>query len=124
MKKYFVSDIEKLTLVNDNFREVLSTTAHSQLVLMCLNAGEDIGKETHPVDQFFRCERGTGVATLGTEEFLVHAGVALHIPAGTVHNISAGPDGEMKLYTIYAPPHHPVGTVHRTKADAIKDEGL
>jgi mannose-6-phosphate isomerase-like protein (cupin superfamily) len=118
MKKYFVTDIEKMTLENDNFREVVSTTAYSQVVLMSLNADEDIGEELHDVDQFFRCEQGTGVAIIGTEEFLMHAGVAVHIPAGTKHNICSGPTGEMKLYTIYAPPHHPVGTVHRTKIDA------
>lgn len=122
MNKYFVGDIEKMTLDNNNFREVISTTAHSQLVVMSLRAHEDIGDEVHDVDQFFRCETGEGVAHIDGEQHRVHAGVVLHIPAGSRHNIKNTDDREMKLYTIYAPPHHPVGTVHRTKADAVRGE--
>lgn len=114
------TDIEKRTEANDYFREVLFTADHSQLVVMSLKPGEDIGRETHPdIDQFIRVEEGTGKTILDGEEFLVEDGSAIVIPAGTEHNlINTSSTEPLKLYTIYSPPEHPDGTVHKTKAEA------
>jgi mannose-6-phosphate isomerase-like protein (cupin superfamily) len=117
----YVGDIEKITEKNSYFRQVLFTGKHLQLVVMCLQGGEEIGDEVHPdVDQFFRIEEGKARFVFHeTEEHLVKAGDAVVVPAGTFHNvINASPDGQLKLYTIYTPPNHPDGTVHKTKADA------
>ncbi|HEY3297613.1 MAG TPA: cupin domain-containing protein [Armatimonadota bacterium] len=117
---YFGS-IEKKTLENTYFREVLFTGKHSQLVVMCLQAGEEIGDEVHPnVDQFFRIEQGEAKFVLNeTEEHIVHEGDAVVVPAQTYHNvINTSNKAELKLYTIYSPPNHPDGTIHRTKAEA------
>ena len=119
--KGYVGAIEELTLENTNFRQVLFTAAHSQLVLMCLQPGEEIGDEVHPsVDQFFRIERGEARFVLAEkEERLVHDGDAVVVPAGTYHNvINTSKPAQLKLYTIYSPPNHPDGTVNKTKADA------
>ncbi|HEY4717871.1 MAG TPA: cupin domain-containing protein [Anaerolineales bacterium] len=113
-------DIEKKTEKNDYFREVLFTGPHSQLVVMSLNVGEDIGLETHPdTDQFIRVEEGKGKAVLDGEEFELEDGSAIVIPAGTQHNvINTSSKKAMKLYTVYTPPEHPDGTIHKTKAEA------
>ncbi len=118
----YVGPIEKTTLENGYFRKVLFTGKHSQLVVMCLQGGEEIGNEVHPdVDQFFRIEEGSAkfVFNNGKEEHLVHNADAVVVPAGTYHNvINASSTKPLKLYTIYTPPQHPDGTVHKTKAEA------
>ena len=120
--KGFVTKIEKDALENDYFRNVLYTAAHSQLVVMSLQPHEDIGEEIHTLDQFIRCEYGTGKAVLDGVEHEMSAGFAVLIPAGTKHNIiNSSSDKKMKLYTVYAPPNHRDGVVHKTKADAEAD---
>lgn len=115
----YVANIEKETLENSNFRKVLFTGLHSQLVVMNLGAGEEIGMEVHPnVDQFLRIEKGTGKAILDGEESALEDGTAVIVPAGTNHNIVNTGTAEMKLYTVYSPPNHKPGTVHPAKADA------
>jgi len=117
----YVGPIEKATEENDYFRRVLFTGKYSQLVVMCLQAGEEIGNEVHPdVDQFFRIEKGSARFVFGGEEkHLVRAGGAVVVPAGTYHNvINTSQKRPLKLYTIYTPPQHPDGTVHKTKAEA------
>lgn len=117
-------DIEELTLANKNFRQVLYTAPHSQLVLMSLLPGEEIGLEVHNgVDQFFRFEKGSGKIILAGEETIIGDGDAAIVPAGTEHNvINISATEELKLYTIYSPANHPDGTVHATKAEAEKYE--
>lgn len=120
MSGYFAA-IEELTVENSFFRRVIFTAKHSQLVLMCLQPNEEIGRELHAeVDQFFRIEQGDARFVLGDdEEHLVHAGDAVVVPARTAHNvINASQSEPLKLYTIYSPPNHPEGTLHRTKAEA------
>lgn len=116
----FVDNIEKLTLENNNFRRVMFTGKYSQLVLMSLKPGEEIGMEVHPhVDQFFRFEKGQGRVIIDGEASDVQDGFAVVVPAGANHNIINVSDSEdLKLYTIYSPPNHPPGTVHATKAEA------
>ena len=117
----YVGSIEKQTLKNTYFREVLFTGKHSQLVVMCLQPGEEIGDEVHPnVDQFFRIEQGEAKFVLNeNEEHLVREGDAVVVPAQTYHNvINTSKTAELKLYTIYSPPNHPAGTIHKTKAEA------
>ena len=120
----FVGNIEGLTLANDNFRQVLFTGPHSQLVLMSLNPNEDIGMEVHSnVDQFFRVEKGEGKVVMNKEEQLIKDGSAIVVPAGTEHNIiNTSSDSCLKLYTIYTPPQHKDGVVHKTKTEAEADE--
>ena len=117
----YVGSIEKQTMENAFFRRVLFTGPHSQLVVMCLQPGEAIGDEVHPkVDQFFRIERGDAKFVFREkEEHTVHDGDAVVVPAGTYHNVvNASNTAPLKLYTIYSPPNHPDGTVHKTKAEA------
>lgn len=117
----FVGPIESLTLKNAWFRHVLFTGTHSQLVVMCLQPGEEIGNEMHPnVDQFFRVEQGeAGFVFGGNEPRLVRDGDAVLVPAGTYHNVlNTSKTTALRMYTIYSPPNHPDGTVHKTKADA------
>jgi len=117
----YVGPIEKETLENDYFRKVLFTGPFSQLVVMCLQPGEEIGNEMHSdVDQFFRIEQGEAKFVLNNdEEHIVHDGDAVVVPAGTWHNVINNSDTEaMKLYTVYTPPEHPAGTIHKTKAEA------
>ena len=117
----YVGSIEKQTLKNTYFREVLFTGKHSQLVVMCLQVGEEIGDEVHPnVDQFFRIEQCEARFVLNeNEEHLVREGDAVVVPAQTYHNvINTSKTEELKLYTIYSPPNHPAGTIHKTKAEA------
>lgn len=121
----FIGDIEELTLANNNFRKVIYTGQHAQLVLMSLNPNEDIGMEVHPTtDQFLRIEEGEGKVVMNGEEHLIKDGSAIVVPAGTEHNIiNTSSVNPLKLYTIYSPPHHKDGTVHKTKQDASKDTG-
>jgi mannose-6-phosphate isomerase-like protein (cupin superfamily) len=114
------TDIEKKSLENHFFREVLFTGPHSQLVVMALNPGEEIGQETHPdTDQFIRVEAGSGKAILDGQEYSLADGSALVIPAGTEHNVvNTSATESLKLYTVYTPPEHPDGTTHKTKAEA------
>ena len=123
----YVGPIEKQTSENKYFRQVLFTGPHSQLVVMCQGPGEDIGAEMHPrVDQFFRIEKGQAKFVLNEkEEHTVRDGDAVVVPAGTYHNVTnTSKTVELKLYTIYSPPNHPDGTVHKTKADADAAEAL
>ena len=117
-------DIEARTLENEKFREVLYTAKNSQLVVMTLRPGEEIGLEKHEGhDQFIRVEAGEGVAVLDGERHALADGVAVVIPAGTEHNvINTSTSAPMRLYTIYSPPEHPPGTVHGTKAEADEYE--
>ena len=116
----YLTNIEEKTLANSYFREVLFTGPHSQLVVMALAPGEEIGMETHDeVDQFIRVETGKGKAILNGEEHDLEDGSAVVIPAGTQHNIvNSSPSESLKLYTIYTPPEHPEGTIHKDKAEA------
>ena len=120
MPGYF-GPIESETLYNGYFRHVLFTGKYCQLVVMCLQPGEEIGNEVHDnVDQFFRVEEGAARFVLnGSEEHVVPAGDAAIVPAGTYHNvINDSSTHPLKLYTLYSPPNHPDGTIHETKADA------
>jgi mannose-6-phosphate isomerase-like protein (cupin superfamily) len=118
MKKGFKQNIEDLTLSNDNFRKVLYTGPHCQLVLMSLLPGEDIGMEVHPDnDQFFRFEGGAGKVIINETEYEVVDGDAVVVPCGANHNVIAGDTG-LKLYTVYSPAHHKDGIIRTTKADA------
>lgn len=122
---HWSGSIEKETLKNNDFRKVLFTGKHSQLVVMNIEPGEDIGDEVHPkVDQFFRIEKGKAKFVLNEkDEHLMGDGDAVVVPAGTYHNvINVSKNEKLKLYTIYSPPNHPPGTIHKTKADAIADE--
>lgn len=121
----WVADIERETLANDTFRTVVFTGDHVQLTVMRLAAGEDIGREVHhDRDQFLRIEQGHGRVEFGAgpetvdEAHEVGADWAVIVPAGTWHNVVNTGDTELKLYSLYAPPEHPAGTVHRTKQDA------
>ncbi len=120
----YVTNIEERSIENDYFREVLFTGPFSQLVVMSLAPGEDIGQETHDdVDQFVRVEAGRGVALLDGEEHELSDGSAVVIPAGTEHNIINRSRSEaLKLYTLYTPPEHPDGTVHKNKEEAMAYE--
>ncbi len=117
-----VTDIEARTVDNDDFRRVIYTGPHLQLVLMSIPAEDHIGVETHPdVDQFFRVEEGTGEVMLGSVSKPVGPGSAVVVPAGTKHDIRTTGDKPLKLYTIYSPPHHRDGVVHHSRADAERD---
>ncbi len=121
----YVGPIEKQTLKNDYFRHVLFTGKYAQLVVMCLQPSEEIGDEVHEhVDQFFRIEEGEAKFVFnGKEEHLVHDGEAVVVPAGTFHNvINPSKTKHLRLYTIYSPPNHPEGTIHKTKAEAMAAE--
>ena len=118
MNPYY-GNIEEETLQNNNFRKVLYTGTHAQLVVMSLNPGEDIGMEVHAtVDQFFRIEQGT--AKFEIDGQIIEAGPdhAVIVPAGAQHNVTNLSDKTLKLYTIYSPPNHTEGTIHATKAEA------
>ena len=123
MKGYKIN-IEKAATENDDFRDVLYTSAHSQLVLMSLNPREEIGEETHhDNDQFFRIESGQGKCIIDGHEYDLKDGDAIVIPAGAKHNIiNLGKDVSLKMYTIYSPAHHKDGIVKATKADAVAHE--
>ena len=117
----YVGNIETITEGNQNFRQVLFTGQHAQLVVMSLLPGEDIGMEVHDtVDQFFRIDSGEGKVVMNGEESAFGPGFAIIVPAGTQHNVIA--TSAVKLYTLYSPPNHPDGTVHVTKAEAMAAE--
>ncbi len=119
----FHGDIEQMTLENTDFRHVVYTGAHAQLVLMSLRPGEAIGEEVHSKnDQFFRFERGTGRVEIDGNEYLVTDGSAIIVPAGSRHNIiNISTTDMLNMYTLYAPPHHKDGIVRATKEDAEQD---
>ena len=125
----WVGDIERETLDNTTFRTVVFTGEHTQLTVMSIPTGEDIGREVHhDRDQFLRIEQGTARVELSTSEdgtdetHEVEADSAVIVPAGIWHNVVNTGDGELKVYSLYSPPEHAEGTVHRTKADAIAAE--
>ena len=125
----WVGDVEQATLDNDTFRTVLFTGEHTQLTVMRLGPGEDIGREAHSnLDQFLRIEQGSARVELGRSEDVidethdVEDDWAIIVPAGVWHNVVNTGSGEVKLYSLYSPPEHPDGTVHRTKADAERAE--
>lgn len=120
--KGFVDDIERLTEANADYRRVLYTGHHLQLVLMALSPGEEIGEEVHEDrDQFFRIEAGQGELVIDGVTHPVKADMAMIVPAGARHNVRNTGAIPLQLYTIYGPPEHRHGTVHRTKADAEAD---
>lgn len=119
--KGFVGNIEELTKQNDNFRKVLYTGKNSQLVLMNLLPGEEIGAEVHTLDQFLRIEAGSGIAVLDGVEHAVADDFAIVVPAGMNHNVINNGTTPMKIYTIYSPAEHKDGIIHKTKADAMAD---
>lgn len=123
MKKGYKDNIEKLTLENDNFRKVLYTAEHCQLVLMSLKPNEEIGSEVHTDnDQFFRFEKGEGKVIINETEYEIGDGDAVIVPAGATHNvINASDTLALKLYTIYAPSHHKDGVIRATRDKAIAD---
>jgi mannose-6-phosphate isomerase-like protein (cupin superfamily) len=122
-KKGFSTDLERETRKNSDFRHVLYTGKFSQLVLMNLRPGEDIGEEVHDtVDQFFRFEEGEGIVTIDGVEHRVKDGIGIIVPSGARHNvINTSPKKDLKLYTIYSPPEHIDKVVRHTKADALRD---
>jgi mannose-6-phosphate isomerase-like protein (cupin superfamily) len=124
MKKGFKENIEKLTVENNDFRHVLYTGEKSQLVLMSLKPGEDIGTEIHPEnDQFFRFDAGEGKVIINETEYDVSDGDAVIVPLGAEHNvINTSETADLKFYTIYMPPHHKDKTVRHTKEEALASE--
>jgi mannose-6-phosphate isomerase-like protein (cupin superfamily) len=119
--KGYIQNIETIAVASDEFRQVLYTAKHCQLVVMALKLNEDIGEEIHKLDQFFRIEQGTGEAVLDGVHTPIEAGFAVVVPAGTKHNIINTGKISMKLYTIYSPPNHRDGVIHHTRADAKAD---
>lgn len=121
-KNNYNQDVIKLAKENENFRQVLFTTELSQLVLMSIKPGDDIGEETHGgIDQILSFVAGSGEAVIEGESHPIAAGSVVVVPAGTKHNFINKGDESLKLYTVYAPPDHEDGTIHRTKQDALKD---
>jgi mannose-6-phosphate isomerase-like protein (cupin superfamily) len=125
----WVGDVEQATLDNENFRTVVFTGEHTQLTVMRLRPGEDIGREVHPhLDQFLRIERGRARVEFGStvdeieETHEVQDDWAIIVPAGVWHNVVNTGSEDVKLYSLYSPPEHPANTVHRTKADAEEAE--
>lgn len=115
----YVGNIEELTVKNKNFRAVIHTGVHLQLVLMSLLPNEEIGEEKHDhVDQFFRVEKGTLKIVMDGQESTLTDGMVAIVPAGTTHNVINVGNETAKLYTLYSPPNHPPLTVHQTKAEA------
>jgi mannose-6-phosphate isomerase-like protein (cupin superfamily) len=119
----YTGNIEEIVASNTNFRTVLYTGKYAQLVAMSLNPGEEIGMEVHPsVDQFFRIESGTVKVIMDGEETILKSGMVAIVPAGVNHNVVTEGTEVVKLYTIYSPPNHPAGTIHKTKAEAMAKE--
>ena len=119
--KGFVQDIEDLSVANNEFRRVLYTARHCQLVVMALKPAEEIGAEVHALDQFFRVEAGTGVAVVDGVRSPIRPGFAVVVPSGALHNIINTGTTPLKLCTLYAPPNHRDGVVHATRDDAEAD---
>ncbi len=119
----YLQNIEEITVKNEYFRQVLFTGQHTQLVVMSLKPGEKIGLETHEgVDQFFRVETGTGSVFMNGEERPIQDGYAFIVPAGTEHNVTnTSTEKPLKIYTLYSPPQHRDGTIHKTKEEAEAD---
>ncbi len=121
--KGYTGNIEEITKGNENFRKVLYTGKHSQLVAMSLKPGEEIGAEVHTdVDQFFRIDAGEGKCVIDGNEYAIKDGFAVIVPAGANHNVINTGASDLKLYTIYSPPEHRDGVVRATKADAMAQE--
>ena len=120
--KGYVQNIESISVKNENFRQVLYTAKNCQLVVMALNPKEEIGMEVHELDQFFRVEEGIGEAVLDGIHKMISSGFAVLVPAGTNHNIVNTGTVPMKLYTLYSPPNHRDGVIHKTRAEAEKDD--
>ena len=119
----FIDNIEEKTEQNNFFRQVLYTGKHTQLVVMSLLPGEEIGMEVHPqVDQFFRIEEGRAKVVIDGEEHEVDEGFAIIVPAGSQHNVVNTGSNPLKLYTLYSPPNHPDGTIHRTRVETMAAE--
>lgn len=119
--KGYITNIEKASLENENFRKVLYTDKNIQLVLMSLLPSEEIGEEVHTVDQFLRIEQGAGKAILEGVSQDIADGSSIVVPAGTKHNVVNTGTNSMKLYTLYTPPHHRDGVIHKTKAEGEAD---
>jgi len=119
--KGYVHDIEGIATRNEEFRKILYTAQHCQLVVMALKPTEEIGAEVHKLDQFFRVEQGNGEVVLDGVRTAIHAGYAVLVPAGARHNIINTGTEPLRLYTIYSPPNHRDGVVHHTRADAEAD---
>ena len=119
--KGFHANIEEETLKNTDYRRVLYTAKHSQLVLMCLKPGEEIGEEVHELDQFLRFEAGEGKAIINGTEYAVKHGDAVIVPEGARHNFINTGSVDLKLYTVYSPPAHLLDTLQPTKADEVED---
>lgn len=116
----FIDDIERITVTNTDFRRVLYTGKHCQLVVMCLTEGQNIGLEVHSnIDQFFRVEEGYACVKINDNIKIVEAGSGIVIPAGSHHDVLNIGLENLKLYTIYSPPHHKDGTIFKTKEDAL-----
>jgi len=121
--KGYITNIEKESLENEYFRKVLYTDERLQLVVMSLKSNQDIGEEVHQLDQFIRIEKGDGKAVLDGKETILTDGSVVVIPQGTRHNIiNTSSENPLKIYTLYAPPNHKPGTIHKTKAEAEADE--
>lgn len=121
--KGYITNIEKDTIENENFRKVLYTGERLQLVVMNLMPNEDIGEEVHQLDQFIRVEQGEGKSVLDGKESVLSDGSIVIIPQGVKHNIiNTSAENPLKLYSLYTPPNHKDGTIHKTKAEAEADE--
>lgn len=121
--KGYVINVEKAAIENNDFRKVLYTAKNMQLVLMSLRPGEDIGEEIHQLDQFLRIESGEGRAILNGIEYSISNGFSVIVPAGTRHNLmNTSSSKPLKIYSLYSPPNHLDGTIHKTKADAEEHE--
>ena len=121
--KGFVDNIEKITEENSNFRKVLYTAHHSQLVVMSLKPKEEIGMEVHKLDQFFRIEKGVGRVVIDGVKHVIRSGTAIIVPAGAKHNvINTSSKRPLRLYTIYSPPEHMDKVIRKTKAEAEAKE--
>jgi mannose-6-phosphate isomerase-like protein (cupin superfamily) len=120
--KGFVQNVKNLTVTNTDFRRVLYTARHCQLVVMALKPAEEIGAVVHELDQFFRIEAGSGIAVVNGVRTAIHAGYGVLVPAGANHNIINTGAVPLRLCTIDSPPNHRDGTVHETRADAVADE--
>ena len=120
--KGYIGDIEKETKENENFRKVLYSAKNCQLVVMCIQPGDEIGEEVHDLDQFIRIEDGEAKAVLNDVEYEMEEDFAVVIPAGVKHNLINTGDEPLKLYTIYSPPEHRDGVIHQTREKAMEDE--
>lgn len=122
-EKFYAQDVARLAAENENFRQVLFTTERSQLVLMAVQPGEEIGEEAHEgIDQVLAFVGGEGEAVIEGQRSAVRPGSVVIVPAGARHNFVASGSTPLKLYTVYTPPEHPHGTVHRTKQEADEYE--